>query len=169
MLKNRINTELSKLVDALDAKEEIKISEAARILEHSEHETEILAKKLAEYGIIELRYSLKGYKTIRKGPNSIKKETAGPLHKIHRVSPETEKLYNAIRQMSSEKRTKAADRFAADDNRDMGDFERQKRLREIREGLIAVRENLSKIRETLDSDLENKNASCPPKADAPLV
>ena len=154
-MTRKISTDLSALVSALEEKEEIRIGEAARMLELSEHETESLAKRLAEYKILEIRYSLKGYKTLRRGPNAVKKES-GSQHRKHSLSPETQKLQNALRRMAPGNGRVA---FGPPKSRAQSsgeDLERQKRLREIREGLVAVRENLSKIRDTLDADLKNR-------------
>jgi len=105
MSKSIINTELSKLASALEEKEEIRINEAATILDRSEAETEAIAKKLAEYGLLEIHYSLTEYKTIRRGWKPAKK-TLQNKALIHKVSPETEKVYKAIKEMSAEKKTK---------------------------------------------------------------
>jgi len=80
MSKSIINTELSKLASALEEKEEIRINEAATILDRSEAETEAIAKKLAEYGLLEIRYSLTGYKTLRRRLETRRKKTPQNKH-----------------------------------------------------------------------------------------
>ena len=109
------------------------------MLELSEHETENLAKKLADYGILEMRYSLKGHKTLKKGARIAEaKDTQEELHKKHPVSAETEKAFNQMRNRIAEKKGLSVRKTSvAEPEKD--DYERQKRLREIREGLINVK------------------------------
>jgi hypothetical protein len=161
MTNNRINTDLSGLVSVLKEKEEIKLTEAALMLGLSEHETETLAKKLADYGILEMRYSLKGYKTLRIGANIPEvKETVKAYGKKHAVSFETEKIFNMMRHKRAEKKGRpnsgTAIQETENDRTDI-DYERHKRLREIKEGLTSVRENLGRIRTSLESDLKDRN------------
>jgi len=161
MTNNRINTDLSGLVSVLKEKDEIKLTEAALMLELSEHETEVLAKKLSDYGILEMRYSLKGHKTLRRGAKiSEVKESEKEPHKKHAVSAETQKAVNSMRHMIAEKKGYIIQNTAIPEtqkDRTDIDYERQKRLGEIKEGLIAVRENLERIRCTLESDLKKRH------------
>jgi hypothetical protein len=173
MTSKMINTDLSGLVSVLKEKDEIRLTEAALMLELSEHETEILAKKLADYGILEMRYSLKGHKTIRKGARIAEaKETNKELHKKHHVSAETEKAFNTMRHKIAQKKERAIqkqDGAAEEKGKAEADYERQQRLKDIREGLIAVRENLEKIRSTLESDLKDRHESYKSQTDAGLI
>jgi len=61
--------------------------------------------------------------------------------------------------MSAEKKTKETS-TPKTSKQEPSDYERQKRLKEIKDGLAAVRKDLQRIRETLDSDLREKQASC---------
>jgi hypothetical protein len=143
MAGNKINTGLSALIKALEEKQEIKISEAAQSLELSEHETESLAKILEESRILEIHYTLRGHKILKRGIRPAQsRETHGPLHKKHHVSAETERMVNHMRQKISEKR-----------NKQTKEAERQKRLKEIKEGLAEVKENMETIRDRFEAGL----------------
>jgi|WetSurMetagenome_2_1015567.scaffolds.fasta_scaffold08718_3 hypothetical protein len=163
MTNKTINTDLSGLVSVLRENGEIRLTEAASMLELSESETENLAKKLADYGILEMRYSLKGHKTLKKGARIAEsKDTPKELHKKHHISAETEKAFNTMRQKIAEKKERGIPKTAlttAEKDKAESDYERQERLREIKEGLISVRENLEKIRSTLESDLKGRQES----------
>ena len=173
MTTNRINTDLSGLVSVLKEKDGIRLTEAALMLELSEQETEILAKKLAEYGILEMHYSLKGYKILKKGAKIGQgKETEKEQHKKYPVSTETEKAFNMMRHMIAEKKGRKMQKNSlSDTEKDKTDidYERQKRLQEIREGLISVRENLEKIRSNLETDLKNRHESYNAQTDAAFI
>jgi len=173
MTTNKISTDLSSLVSVLKEKDEIRLTEAALMLELSEPETETLAKKLAEYGILEIRYSIKGHKTLKKGAKIAEgKETEKDLHKKHPVSAETEKAFTMMRQRIAEKKGRNIQKTAlSDTEKDKAyiDYERQKRLQEVREGLIAVRESLVKIRDNLESDLKNRHESYNAQTDAAFI
>ncbi|MFZ2456025.1 MAG: hypothetical protein WAX07_06075 [Candidatus Altiarchaeia archaeon] len=174
MTKNMISTDLSRLVSVLKEKNEIKLTEAALMLELSEHETETLTKKLAEYGILEMRYSLKGHKTLRIGSKMTENEEPEKgSHKKHPVSAETEKAFNIMRHKIAEKKgftiQKTHNIQETENNRTDTDHERHKRLNEIREGLIAVRENLEKIRINIETDLTNRHESYNAQTGAELI
>lgn len=174
MSGNKINTSLSVLVSALEEKREIKLSEAAQTLELSEHETEKLAKMMAECRILEIHYNLKGQKILKRGEQTAKtRETLGVIHKKHQVSAETERLINYLRQKIVERR----DGLTEEENRTgetqinpvrNGETERQKRLKEIKEGLNASRENLEKIRNRLE-DLSNKQEAYNPQPEPTII
>jgi hypothetical protein len=169
MTNNKINTDLTHLVSALREKGEIKLPEAAAMLGLPEHETENLIKKLAEYKIIEMHYSMKGHKILKIGPNaSEEKEKNKEARTKHQVSAHAEKAFNVMRHKIAEKRGQTAGK-AAGENGTETDNERQKRLQEIRDGLISVRENLESIRNALESDLKNKNDSYYAQTDACLI
>ncbi len=154
-----INTDLSALVMALEEKEGIKLSEAAQRLELSEHETERLAKMLVEYKILEIHYSLKGHKILKKGAMPAKtEEKERTLHKKHHVSAETERAVNYLRYKIAEKR-----------NNKTEETERQKRLKEIKEGLAEVRQNLENIRNSIKKDQTEKQGSFNAMADAVIT
>ena len=174
MTTNKISTDLSSLVSVLKEKDEIRLTDAALMLGLSEHETENLAKKLAEYGILEMRYSLKGHKILKKGAKIAEgKETEKEPHKKHPVSAETERAFNMMRHMIAEKKSRRNMQKTAisDTEKDKAyiDYERQKRLQEVREGLIAVRESLVKIRSNLEIDLRNRHESYNAQTDAGFI
>ena len=166
---NKINTSLSVLVSALEEKQGIKLSEAAQTLELTEHETEKLAKMLAECKILEIHYSLKGQKILKKGAWTAKtREMQGTLHKKKQVSAETERVINYMRQKIAERRNSLTEENSIGEtqiNPAVNDeTERQKRLKEIKEGLNASRENLEKIKNSLE-DLRDKQESFNPQAE----
>jgi hypothetical protein len=173
MTNNRINTDLSNLVSALKEKDRIRLTDAALMLELSENETEILVKKLADYGILEIHYSLKGHKTLKRGARIAEaRETVEGAYQKHPISEETEKAFNIMRHMIAEKKGRSIQKAVLSEN-DMSknsiDYERQKRLQEIKEGLISVRENLERIRGNLETDLKNRHESYNAQTDSELI
>jgi esterase/lipase len=173
MTNNKIETDLSTLVSVLKEKTEIKLTEAALMLELSEHETETLAKKLADYGIMEMRYSMTGQKMLKIGAKMAEaKETQKVCRKKHPVSLETEKVYNILRHMIAEKRGRTIQKAAIPEmEKDTTDTDngRQKRLQDIQKGLFAVRENLERIRTNIETDQKDRDESYETQTDEAFI
>ncbi|HDI72707.1 MAG TPA: hypothetical protein ENF58_01075, partial [Candidatus Altiarchaeales archaeon] len=67
MRRSKISTGLNSLVNIVNRKGELKLSDAAKILDIDEDSLEGLVKILVNHGILEIHYSIVGDKILRKG------------------------------------------------------------------------------------------------------
>jgi len=112
-MKKLISTDLNALVAMVKEKEGIKLEEAAAMLEIDADALEHVAKILVKHRILEIHYSFKGHRILKRGEkimSAAKPEKAGEKNMAGKTDPkkckENELLFRLIRTRIHERRGK---------------------------------------------------------------